>query len=646
VPIFRDQFRAFCLLIVTVAISGCGEESASTEPRAEIASAAQPETDASEARTRRAVTGLVKLDDQPLVGATVYFSPLESGTAAFGTTDSEGRYTLMFSKTDPGIAPGRYHVRVTTAGSIVQGGFSNMETVPRVYNEESTLYRDVTSETTEIPLLLESDADVQRFDRRRRGMSRAPIQNILLIVADGLGPEWISCYGSSSVETPNIDALAARGIKFTNAYAMPNRSASRVTLLTGQYPFRHGWVGDWDVPQSARGCWFDWNRHQTFARRLAINDFSTSIAGQWQLNDFRRQPDALLQHGFRRWCVWTGEESGNPASRNQYQDPYIYLNRGLTRDAEGWPSRNLRQYDWGGAGTFVDKFGPEVYAHFVKNTVSRASGFRQFIYYSLTLPSSAQQEAVARSGRSDAQEHHREKIRYTDQLIGDLIDWLDVTRQRRGTVVILTSDGGSPPGVVGTLAGREVEGGRGTLTERGVRVPLIVAYPSPAAAGRESDCLVDFTDLAPTICDLAMLRPVKDEPAFDGRSFAAVIAGQPPDEPREWIMAMGGGPLEFDGESVVARDKFVERVLRDHRYKVHVTTARTIDALYDLESDPAEQQNLISSDAPEHVQARQKFQKAVDAFPEQDAALEYAPLTDPFESRTTAAPAPGVKPAS
>ena len=66
--------------------------------------------------------------------------------------------------------------------------------------------------------------------------------NILLIMVDDLGPEWISCYGGRELKTPQIDALAAGGIRFTNAYSMPQCTPTRVTLLTGQYPFRHGSV--------------------------------------------------------------------------------------------------------------------------------------------------------------------------------------------------------------------------------------------------------------------------------------------------------------------------------------------------------------------------------------------------------------------
>ena len=66
--------------------------------------------------------------------------------------------------------------------------------------------------------------------------SRTQPPNILFIMLDDLGKEWISCYGAEDIKTPNIDALAAGGMKFNNAYSMPQCTPSRTTLLTGKYP--------------------------------------------------------------------------------------------------------------------------------------------------------------------------------------------------------------------------------------------------------------------------------------------------------------------------------------------------------------------------------------------------------------------------
>lgn len=89
--------------------------------------------------------------------------------------------------------------------------------------------------------------------------------NIIFVMIDDLGPEWVNCYGAEDIETPHIDSLAASGMKFLNAYSMPQCTPTRATLLTGQYPFRHGWVNHWDVPRWGAGCHFDAKYNVTFA---------------------------------------------------------------------------------------------------------------------------------------------------------------------------------------------------------------------------------------------------------------------------------------------------------------------------------------------------------------------------------------------
>ena len=77
-------------------------------------------------------------------------------------------------------------------------------------------------------------------DMRSYAAERSP--NIILILLDDLGKEWIGCYGASDIDTPHIDALASQGMKFENAYSMPQCTPTRACLLTGQYPYRNGWI--------------------------------------------------------------------------------------------------------------------------------------------------------------------------------------------------------------------------------------------------------------------------------------------------------------------------------------------------------------------------------------------------------------------
>ena len=124
------------------------------------------------------------------------------------------------------------------------------------------------------------------------GYAKPAQPNIVFIMVDDLGKDWISCYGADGIETPQIDALAKTGLKFDNAYSMPQCTPTRVTLLTGQYPWRTGWVNHWDVPRWGVG-YFDWRHYTSFPRHLKKVGYTSVIAGKWQINDFRLEPNAL-----------------------------------------------------------------------------------------------------------------------------------------------------------------------------------------------------------------------------------------------------------------------------------------------------------------------------------------------------------------
>ena len=139
--------------------------------------------------------------------------------------------------------------------------------------------------------------------------------NIVFLMVDDLGKEWVSCYGAEGIETPNIDALAEGGMLFQNAYSMPQCTPTRVALLTGQYPFRNGWINHWDVPRWDVGCHFDPTYYTTFARIVKTAGYATAAAGKWQISDFRKKQDVMNDHGFDGYCMWTGAESENPAKQ-------------------------------------------------------------------------------------------------------------------------------------------------------------------------------------------------------------------------------------------------------------------------------------------------------------------------------------------
>lgn len=428
--------------------------------------------------------------------------------------------------------------------------------------------------------------------------------NILFILVDDLGKEWVSCYGADDIETPNIDALAKGGMQFDNAWSMPQCTPTRATLLTGQYPFRHGWVNHWDVPRWGAGCHFDEKHNYTFARLLRSKGYKTAAAGKWQINDFRVEPDAMVKHGFDEYCMWTGGEGQNPKSDKRYFDPYIH-----TKD---------------GSKTYAGKFGPDIFADFLIDFIKANKDEKMLMYYPMCLTHTPFVTTPHEPDAKGKLEKHKAMVRYTDHLVGRIVKTLDEAGVRDNTIIFFTTDNGTAGSIKGNLNGREVQGGKTKQSENGTAMPFIVNCPSVVPTGIKTDALTDFTDMLPTFAELAGVD-MPDNVTIDGRSIAKVIRGKTKDSGRKWILSMGGHPgkVGADGRAVNVKE-YADRVIRDKRYKLWVTNGKT-SAFYDLTLDPAESVNLIESKTAAHVEARQKLEAVLKKLPQKDANPKYDP---------------------
>ena len=120
--------------------------------------------------------------------------------------------------------------------------------------------------------------------------------NIILIMADDMGYEALSSNGSESCKSPNLDKLAAKGVRFTNCFSNPICTPSRVKLMTGQY----------NVRNYVKFGWLD-REQTTFAHQLKAAGYATAIAGKWQLG---RDKDSPQHFGFEQSCLWQHTRSG------------------------------------------------------------------------------------------------------------------------------------------------------------------------------------------------------------------------------------------------------------------------------------------------------------------------------------------------
>lgn len=426
--------------------------------------------------------------------------------------------------------------------------------------------------------------------------------NIIFVLLDDLGKEWISCYGAEGIETPNIDQLAASGMKFNNAYSMPQCTPSRACFMTGQYPFRSGWVNHWDAPRWGVG-YYDWTRNPSIARTMKSAGYATGVTGKWQLNDFRVQPNAMVDMGFDDYFMWTGYEAGNPPSGKRYWDPYIY-----SKD---------------GSRTYEGEFGPDLYNRFMLDFISKNKDRPFFFYYAMALPHSPLVHTPHEPDVTEKYDKHKAMVHYIDHLTGRLVDHLEELGLREKTIVVFTTDNGSSGGLKNLLNGRSVQGGKTKTTENGVNAPFIVSCPGLVPAGTVSEALVDFSDMHTTFADLTGVVPEKDY-VYDGISLKDVFLGKTKESDRKWIFAMGSKPGRLSDKGVENVFYFRDRVVREVRYKLFVGSDRQPEKLIDLQEDPEEKNNLLGN--PEYAPVVKRLMLAIKDQPEQDNDPIYTPL--------------------
>lgn len=433
--------------------------------------------------------------------------------------------------------------------------------------------------------------------------------NIVLILLDDLGKEWIGCYGAEDIQTPHIDALAAGGIRFENVYSMPQCTPSRMCLMTGQYPYRNGWVNHWDVPRWGAGARYD---PGSFPCNLGLTmrsaGYATAIAGKWQINDFRVEPDALDTAGFDDWCMWTGGESGNPPSNERYWNPYLYR--------KDKPSQ-----------TYKGAFGPDMFCDFVIDFARRRHAEKRpfFIYYPMVLTHTPFTTTPLEPHAKTKVEKHKAMVRYSDHLLGRIVDAFEEMGITDETLIIFTADNGTCSAMVGHIGTRAIRGGKAKTIEPGVNIPFIAHWPGVIPAGRVSTELTDFTDIIPTLAELTE-QPVPGKDKVDGVSMVPYLTGRADRIDRDWILAMGGqNHAKVSDQGVENEWYFRDRVVRDKRYKLYVGTNRQPQRFVDLQEDPAEQSDITGRETKAALTSRERLESLIPAWPERDANFVCTP---------------------
>ena len=345
--------------------------------------------------------------------------------------------------------------------------------------------------------------------------------NIILIMADDMGYEALSSNGSESCKSPNLDKLAAKGVRFTNCFSNPICTPSRIKLMTGQY----------NVRNYVKFGWLD-REQTTFAHQLKAAGYATAIAGKWQLG---RDKDTPQHFGFEQSCLWQHTRSGrsNEDGKNidrRFVNPQLEFN-GVEKDFTN------------------GEYGPQVCTDFICDFIDKNKKKPFLVYYPMILthcpfdptPDSTDWDpkrlgsTTYKGDRNDPQRHFRDMVAYADKAVGQIVSQLEKSGVRDNTLIIFTGDNGTDTPIVTPWNGKKVVGGKGTMSDTGTRVPLIVNWPAGIRkAGRVVDDLVEFTDVFPTICEVTTAKLPKNHPG-DGASIVPVLRNQAGARKKDWV---------------------------------------------------------------------------------------------------------------
>lgn len=450
-------------------------------------------------------------------------------------------------------------------------------------------------------------------------LAAAERPNVILIMTDNHGPWTLGCYGNPDVRTPNIDRLAAEGVRFTHAYSSNAVcSPTRATFLTGLIPSQHGvhcfLAGG--APQVGPGSYSTIAEFRSLGELFKSAGYACGLSGKWHLGDNLRP-----QEGFDD--LWVTKPAGSSA---EFYDQEVIENGAIRKEPQYltdlWTDRGV---------AFIEQHRDRPFFLFLayngpyglgKLLLNEARNRHHDYYADKTLPSFPREEPHPWLFNNREYINNPVSIRRyaaeisgVDDGVGRILDALAKHNLDRNTLVVFTADQGLAGGHSG-FWGMGDHTRPLTAFDWTMHIPLIFRQPGTLAAGKACDALVSNYDFLPTVVDFANLasrerqRPEvdADAPTYSqspGRSFAAALRGEQ--------VADSDDVVFFEFENV--------RAIRTRRWKLIRRLGDGPHELYDLQADPGERRNL--HDAAEHGATRDELLARLEAFFQKYADPQY-----------------------
>jgi arylsulfatase A-like enzyme len=409
--------------------------------------------------------------------------------------------------------------------------------------------------------------------------------NVVFIVIDDMGWKDVGYMGSTYYETPNIDALASKGVAFSNAYApAANCAPSRACMMSGQNTPRHG---IYTVGASERGkaetrklipienTLTLADSVVTIAEALKKEGYRTAQMGKWHIGD-----DPCAQ-GFD--VNIAGSHAGHPKS---YFSPY----------------KNMQLKDGPEGEYLTDRLTDEAIAY-IKQNKPELTGKPFFLYlpyYTVHTPLQGKEELIKKyknkaGSKGQNNPTYAAMIESADSNIGRIMQVLKEEGISDNTMVIFFSDNG---GIANISSQFPARAGKGSYYDGGIREPMIISWPKCLPKGKVVEEPVTGLDFYPTILEAANIPQDKTH-MLDGLSLMSLMVKNKPlkRDALFWhfpIYLQGIHPVKDQARDPLFRTR-PGTVMRKGKWKLHEYFEDGALELYDLEKDPGEWNNLVNN---------------------------------------------------
>ena len=408
--------------------------------------------------------------------------------------------------------------------------------------------------------------------------------NIVVILADDIGVETVSAYGSE-YPTPHIDSLADNGIRFDQGHATPVCTTTRTRLLAGTYNFKHYQAFAHLDP-----------RLYTLPKYIRDARYSSVVVGKWQMAgniEYGGRGSYPEDLGFDEHLVWQLERS---LKGSRYWQPTLTEN--------------------GAAKTYCQNdFAPKLFNDYVLDFIDRNHEEKFFVYYNPVLAHDPWTTTPDSLKADTPKEKFAGMMAYLDKMVGRLLDKLEEHKIVENTLIWFIGDNGTHPQITSLRHGKSVTGGKWKTKTNGTHVPFILQWKAKLTGGVVKSHLVEVLDVYPTLA-AAVGRPVPF--ALDGINLLPYSLNQS-SRTRESIF------MHYDpqwGSDYFHSPMPADRFIFDEMWKYYAD-----GRFYQTSNDPEEQRDLYQ--AKLEREAKLAYDRLKNAF----LNIKAGPLKEPYMNK-------------